>query len=472
MIKQKNHLIRGLNLTDSTSIVICSILGTGIFLKTAIMAQYVGTPMLVLAAWAAAGLLSLAGALTYAELGSMLPKAGGDYVYLRTAFGDAPAFLYGWMYFTVGGSGAAALGTAFAAFFTTLVPVNQVWAEHTYTLFGRDMLWQFGMRQVVAVSVILICAVINYAGVATSGRIQTYITSVKVLGTLLIIGGVFLFSKNASWENLAASTGAHRWSGMKAFGAAMIASLWAYNGWAFLSKVAGEVRNPAKNIPRALMIGMFIVLVVYGLANVAYFYALPFAEVVTSHSTLYRNAISVAEKAVQTFLGPVGIKLVIVLFLFSTIGTLHSELLVIPRIHFAMARDGLFFSCFGPLSHGTHVPVWAVSIQALWACVLASSGTFDQLSTLLIFALWIFYGLTTSTVFVLRRKMPDAHRPYRTIGYPVVPFVFVLAALWLVINTLLTNPVESSLGLGLIVLGLPFYYYFRHKRLRRITNRI
>ena len=464
MQKNTNHLIRGLNLVDSTSIVICSIIGTGIFLKTAAMAQLVGSPALVMAAWVAAGLLSLAGALTYAELSSMIPKAGGDYVYLHAAFGDAPAFLYGWMYFTVGGAGAAALGVAFATFLQALIPVENVWMENSFILFGHEYTWQFGTSQLIAVTAIIGCTVINFANVTFSGRVQTFFTVTKMAGIVVLIIGVFFFTGDVSWKHTATMNGTTQWCGMKAFGAAMLASLWAYNGWSFLPMVAGEVKNPGRTIPRAIMIGMFLILIVYGVTNLAYIYALPFEEVVSSNSTAFRDALPVASKAAQSFLGPLGIKLITITFLLSTLGTLHSEMLAIPRIHYAMARDGLFFSCFGPLSSGTHVPVWAVGFQAVWACILACSGTFDQLTTLLIFALWIFFGLTASSIFVLRRKMPDVERPYRTIGYPAVPFVFVLVALWLVVNTVVTNPVESVFGIGLIVMGVPLFVYFRGRK--------
>jgi len=464
MQTERGSLVRGLTLYDSTSIVICSIIGTGVFLKTAIMAQYVGSPFLVMAAWAAAGVLSLAGALTYAELGAMMPHAGGDYVYLRTAYGEGAAFLYGWMYITVGASGAAALAAAFATFLATVAPVGAVWVERTVSVFGHDILWRFGMKQVVAVAAILACGGLNCAGVSFSGRVQSVFTTVKVLGVVLVTAGVFLFSKDVSWEHLTAPADAPAWCGFGAFGAAMLAALWAYNGWTFLGLVAGEVRRPERTIPRAIIAGMIIVLAVYLLANLSYLCALPFDETLTSNSTLYRDAPPVATKAVMTFLGPVGIRLITVLFIVSTIGTLHTEILVIPRISYAMARDGLFFKPFGRLSARTHVPVFSVGFKVFLACLLACSGTFDQLTTLLIFSLWIFYAMTASSVFVLRRKYPDADRPYRTLGYPVVPALFVLTAVWLVVNTLLTSPLESLIGLGLIIPGIPLYRYFRSGR--------
>jgi len=466
MNESKTSLVRGLGLAASTSIVICSIIGTGVFLKTAVMAQLVGSPKLVMAAWAAAGFLSLAGALTYAELGAMMPRAGGDYVYLRAAYGDIAAFLYGWMYITAGAAGAAALAVAFATFLSAVAPTGGVWVERTVSIIGRPFPWQFGGKQVVALVAILVCALVNCATVSVSGKVQTVVTITKVAGVLTIIAGVFFFSKATSWEHLSPGRPVAVSGGVRPFGAAMIAALWAYNGWTFLGLVAGEVRNPGKTIPRALVIGTLLVLAVYLLANLAYFYALPFDEILTSNSTMYRDALPVAGKAAETFLGPVGLTFMYALFMVSTIGTLHGEILVIPRIPYAMARDGLFFEPFGMLS-GARVPVFSILFKALWACVLACSGTFDQLTTLLIFSLWIFYGMTAAGVFILRRKMPDAPRPYKAPGYPVVPFLFVLAALWLVVNTLMTNPVESGFGLGLILLGVPLYFHFRRKKHRR-----
>jgi APA family basic amino acid/polyamine antiporter len=279
----------------------------------------------------------------------------------------------------------------------------------------------------------------------------------------IIILGVFALSKNANWENLATVPNSPQLGGLKGFGAAMLAALWAYSGWFSLPMVAGEVQDPGRNIPRALIIGMLIVIVVYLLINLAYFYALPFSEIVTSNSTMYPNAVSVAGKAAQSFLGPLGLSFIFILILTSTIGTLHSEFLTPPRITFAMARDRLFFHRFGLLNKKTHVPVLAISVQAVLACLFAASGTFDQLTTFVVFMYWIFYGLAGASVFVLRKKMPDANRPYRTLGYPVIPLIFLLASIWLTINTLQSNPVESALGILLLIVGLPFYYYLRQE---------
>ena len=465
MSEAKNQLLRCLSFTDTTSLVIGTIIGTGVFLKTAVMAQQVGTPALVLAAWVVSGALSLAGAPTYAELGAMLPQAGGEYVYLRAAYGNTLAYLYGWTVVAIEATGSiAALGVAFATFLAGVLPINSVWIEHTFHFFGHDLLWNFGLKQVVAVVAILLFSAINCAGVAFGGRLQLVFTIARLLAVAVVVVGVFLFSESATWSNLATGSAPRPGGGLKAFGAAMLAALWAYNGWNNMPLVAGEVRDPGRNVPRALIMGMLVVLAGYGLANLAYLYALPFNEVVTSNSTAYRDAPPVATKAAQTFLGTFGAKFVTATFLLSTMGALQGVILVKARIPFAMARDGLFFSTIGTVSKRTSVPVRAIGIEAAWASVLAATGSFDQLTDFVIFAAWIFYGLTAVSVFRLRHKMPYAPRPYRTLGYPVVPLIFVLVALWLVINTLQTSPVESVMGLLLILLGLPLYYYFQRKQ--------
>ncbi|MDQ3906766.1 MAG: amino acid permease [Acidobacteriota bacterium] len=466
MSETKNSLVRGLTLTDSVSLVVGTVIGTGVVLKTAVMAQQLGTPALVLAAWLAAGLLSLAGALTYAELGAMFPRAGGEYVYLGKAYGDGAAFLYGWMQLAVAATGGiAAVATAFAIFLSALVPLGGAWVERTFHVLGQEIHWQFGMTQVVAVGAIVLFSAINCVGVVVGGRVQSLLTGAKILGIAVIVFGAFLLSRGAGWSHLATPAGTPRWSGASAFGAAMLAALWAYNGWYALPLVAGEVERPQRNVPRGLIIGMLVVLAVYLLTNLSYFYALPFAEVLTSNSTAHRDALPVAAKAAQTFLGPVGAAFVSVAFIVSTVGALNGIILSNSRIPFAMARDRLFFRRLGDVNK-SRVPAWAIAFQGAWASVLALSGTFDQITTYTIFALWVFFGVTASTVFVLRRKMPDADRPYRTLGYPVVPLAFILVAAWLVINTIQTSPAESALGLALIALGLPVYFYFKLKRRR------
>jgi APA family basic amino acid/polyamine antiporter len=465
MDEQKGQLVRGLTATHTTALVVGIVIGTGMFLKASVMTQDVGTPALVMAAWVAAGALSLAGALSYAELGAMLPAAGGEYVYLKKSYGDTAAFLFGWQRFIVAGSGSnASLASGFAIFLAAFLPLNAVWVHREFILLGQTIDWQFGPRQLVAVGAILVLSVVNCFSVALGGKVQLALTVLKIGGIAFVVLGIFLFSGSADWSHLQAPAGTRAWSGWAAFGTAMLAALWAYDGWNNMPMAAGEVQNPGRSIPRALITGMLVVMTIYCLANLAYFYALPVEEVATSNSTRYRAALPVASKAASTFLGEYGGKLVAVAFVISAFGALNGAILSNARVPYAMARDGLFFAKMADLSERTRVPVWSLAVQAVWSSVLAVSGTYDQLTDSLLFASWIFYGLVTSSVFVLRRKMPDAPRPYRTLGYPVVPAIFVLVSAWLVVNTLVEKRIESVTGLVLILAGLPLFFWFRSRQ--------
>lgn len=457
MAEEKHQLIRGLTLIDTISLVVGTIIGTGIFLKTAVMSQNVGTPGLVLAAWVAAGVLSLAGALTYAELGVLLPKAGGEYVYLRKAYGDAPAFLYGWMRFVVGSPGSiASLGAGFAIFFTSFFGISEPWVTTEVNVFGAVMPWRFGPAQIVAMGAILTFASINCIGVAFGGRVQSVLTFAKVLGISIIVVGVFLFTPSVGWGVVPTELRTANLTGVQAFGAAMLAALWAYDGWNNMPMAAGEVRNPGRNVPIALIGGMIVILLIYCATNYAYFHALPIDEIAASTA-----AKPVATRAVETFLGEGGAKFVTVAIMISILGALNGSTLTGARVPYAMAHDGMFFKRMSELNARARVPAFSLMVQGVIASLLALLGTFDQLTNYVVFASWIFYGMTTAAVFLLRRKMPDAARPYRTLGYPVMPVVFVLVALWLIINTLQTNPVEAGAGLLLIALGVPLYLYYR-----------
>jgi APA family basic amino acid/polyamine antiporter len=453
--------VRALSLRDAIALVL-TVIGTGVFLKTAPMAQLVGSPSKVLLAWLAAGLLSLAGALTYAELGAMMPEAGGEYVFLREAYGDLPAFLFGWSLVMIMASGGlAAVSTALASFLASFVPLDAVFTTHDFHALGQVVHWRLGVQQVVAVAVILLFSWVNSRGIQLGRRVQWTATIAKLGGIAIIVLGAFLLSRSGSWEHLKLPvTAGIAPTGVGAFGAAMLAALWAYQGWSNVPMMAGEIEKPERNVPRALIFGMLIVIVVYLITNLAYFYALPFSEILTSNSTAYRDALPVAARAAQTF-SSYGAQIVSVAFIIAAIGALNGITMMNARVPFAMARDGLFFGPLANLSATSNVPVNAIWFQGIWACVLALSGTFDQITTSVIFAVWVFTALVGSSLFVLRRKLPAAPRRYRTPGYPVVPALFILVALWLVINTLTASPVESAAGLVLIALGLPLYFYFR-----------
>jgi APA family basic amino acid/polyamine antiporter len=457
------ELTRALSLRDAIALVL-TVIGTGVFLKTAPMAQLIGSPSKVLLAWLAAGLLSLAGALTYAELGATMPEAGGEYVFLREAYGDLIAFLFGWSSVMIMASGGlAAVSTALASFFGSFVPLNAVFATHDFHLLGQVVHWRLGIQQVVAVAVILLFSWINARGIDVGSKVQWAATVAKLGGLAVIVLGAFLLSRTGSWDHLKApATAGIVPAGAGAFGAAMLAALWAYQGWSNLPMMAGEIEKPERNVPRALIFGMLIVILVYLVTNLAYFYALPFSEILTSNSTAYRDALPVAARAAQTF-SSYGAQIVSIAFIIAAIGALNGITMMNARVPFAMARDGLFFGPLGNLSEKSNVPVNAIWFQGIWACVLALSGTFDQITTSVIFAVWLFTALVGSSLFVLRRKLPAAPRRYRTPGYPIVPALFVVVAVWLVVNSVTAYRVESAAGMVLIALGLPFFIAFRTK---------
>lgn len=453
---------RDLSLTHATSMVVGVIIGTGIFLKAASMAQAVGTPLLVLGAWVAAGGVAILGALCFAELGALLPRAGGEYVYLRTAYGEVPGFLFACNAFVLNGAAVAAYGAAVAIFLSDIHPLGARWYEHTLHIAGATYRFEFGLRQLIAVAVIGFFTVINCFGVMLGGRVQTALTVIKVAAIIGVALGVFFFGEGHDLGNLRATPGGAG-GGLTGFGAAMFAALWAYSGWQFLPMAAGEVREPQRNLPRAIVGGALLVLVLYLMINAAYLCALPFWQVASSNSTAYPDAPSVAARAVETFLGARAAPIAALIFLISTIGSLNGVILSTARVPFAAARDGLFFAPFGRLNPVSRVPLTSLILLGLWGALLAASGTFDQLTNMAVMSYAIFWIPVALAVIVLRRKLPQAPRPFRVPGYPLVPVVFVLVMVWIVISGFLSATRESLAALALILLGLPLYPLFRRR---------
>lgn len=458
------ELRRDLTLTHGIAIVVGITIGTGIFLKSAPMAQAVGSPGVVMAAWVVAGLVAILGALCFAELGTLIPRAGGEYQYVRAAFGDLPGFLYVCMSFIVGAASFAAYGAAFSIFLSDIVALPGPWIERTFTLFGQEVEWQFGLRQAIGIAVIAIFTVVNLAGVAVGGRVQTFLTSLKVLALVGLIGGVFLFSEDAGVAAVVtapAEVGSSAFS-VSAFGFAMLAALWAYSGWQYLPMTAAEVRDPDRNVPRAVIGGGLLVVALYLLVNSAYFFALPFETVASASSTLYPDAPAVGALAAETFLGPKALSLAALIFLISTVGALNGVLLTRARVPYAAARDGLFFKAFARLSPGASVPANSVLAHGAFAALLAASGTFDQLTNLATLNFVLFWALSGVALMVLRRKMADAPRPYRAPLYPLVPLLFVLIMAGVLVSTAVESPAEAGAALLLLLgIGLPLYPFFR-----------
>ncbi|WP_408095892.1 APC family permease [Peredibacter sp. HCB2-198] len=447
------ELVRGLTLVDAASIVVGSIIGTGVFLKTATMSSLVGSPGMVLVIWVVAGLLSLAGALAYSELGTLMPDAGGEYIYLKEGYGDIWAFLYGWMRFWIGSPGSiAAYAVGGMTFLSGAVDLSIV-----------------GGRASASVIVIILFSSLNCLSVAFGGRLQAIMTGLKILIIVGLSAGIFLFSSGGSFSHFTETTPAiSGFTGWSAFGAATLAALWAYDGWNNLPMVAGEIKNPQKNIPLSLGLGMLVILAIYCVANVAYFYALPFTEVLSSNSDAFPNAYPVATKAAMTFLGTSGITILSAAFVFSALGAMNGSILAGARVPYAMAKDGLFFKQLANVNDVTLVPVVSIIIQGIVSMLLALSGTFDQLTNYVVFSSWIFYAMVTGVVFVLRKRRPDAHRSYKTLGYPVVPIIFIVLALLLLVNTVWTSPRESLIGLAFILSGVPVFFLFKRKNIRSL----
>jgi APA family basic amino acid/polyamine antiporter len=453
---------RDLGLTHTTSLVVGVIIGTGIFLKAASMAQAVGTPGLVLAAWVAAGLVAMLGALCFAELGALLPHAGGEYVYLSRAYGEIPGFLFACNAFILGGAAVAAYGAAVAIFVSDIHRFDARWYQYTLHLGGMTHVFEFGMRQLVAVGVIGVFTLVNCLGVMLGGRVQTVLTAVKVVSILAVAVGVFACSDVRDFGNLRAEPGTAN-GGFAGFGGAMFAALWAYSGWQYMAMAAGEVREPQRNVPRAIVGGSLLVLALYLAINTAYLYALPFWQVASANSTAYPDAPSVATRAVQTFLGGRAAPIAALVFLISTIGSLNGVILGAARVPYAAARDGLFFAAFGRLHPASRVPLTSLVLLGLWGALLAASGTFDQLTNMAVMSYALFWIPVSLAVTVLRRKLPDAPRPFRVPGYPLVPLLFALVMVWIVASALMTATAESVAALVLILIGLPLYPLFRRR---------
>lgn len=448
------ELKRVLGLWPAASIVVGTVIGSGIFLVPKTMINAVGSPHLVFFVWIFGGLLSLAGALTYAELATALPEAGGEYAYLREAYGPMWAFVYGWTQMWVAKSGSiATLATGFFYYLANFYPK----LEGKLFLIplpiganGGPLEVSYG--QILAMAVILILAFVNYFGVRFGGDVQVAVTVLKVA---LIAGvvGIGLLAPQGNLSNFCTSTTAI--GGVSGFFAALVAALWAYDGWNNVAMVAGEIRNPKKNLPRALILGTIAVILVYLLANLAYFYVLSSGQVGATDR--------VAAEMMRKVMGASGAGIVSLAAMISIFAALNGSILTGARVPYAMARDGLFFRSIGVVHPRWLTPSSSILALSCWSALLVLSGRYDQLFTYVIFSSWILYGMATASVIVLRRKRPDLERPYRTLGYPFVPILFVLVALALLISTLRTSPRESLMGIGIILAGLPFYARWKRR---------
>ena len=455
-LRPTQDLPRTLSLLDSVLLLAGIVIGSGVFLTTGIMAQDLPSGPLLLMAWAAGGALSLAGALAYAELGAMMPAAGGQYVYLREAYGNLAAFLFGWITLLVYQSGSiAAVSVGFAEYFGTFFPrlgTGNLLLEvpiggFTYTL---------SAGQLTAAGATILLTGVNVLGVREGAMVSNILTSLKIGAIAAFVAfGFFGTSAAAPATASAAAATLPLTAALKGLGIAMIAVLWSYDGWNSLTFSAGEIKNPSRNIPLALLLGTGLVALLYVAVNAAYLRALTIPEM--------SGVTRVAEEAARALWGERSASLIAAAVMVSSFGCVNGMILTGARVYYAMGRDGLFFSSAGRVHPRTLTPAGALLMQGAWSVVLTLSGRYDQLFTYAVFAAMLMYAASAASVFTLRRTRPDAPRPYRAWGYPVLPALYIAGLCLLIGNTIYTRPVESLAGLALIAAGVPVYHSFRRR---------
>jgi amino acid transporter len=445
-------LVRGLSLLSATAIVIGDMIGTGVFLVSSDMARLTGSMPRVLAAWVIGGIIVLFGAFAYAELGAAFPKAGGPYVYLSRGLGPLFGFLFGWMSsFLERPVAMATLAAGFVRFLGFLFPA---FSAPWFSMHAGSYEFTFSAAQPLAALVVAVVTGINYFSVQMSGAIQVLVTALKI-GTIVIIvsGGVFFHPTMA--PQIPATVPPMNLTAIAALLTALVPAMWAYNGFNDLGDLGEEIVHPHKNIPRAIILGFSVVAGLYLAANIAYFHVLPFAAVAASQH--------VASDVVQTFMGPRGAAWLTIAMAISALGALHVVVLTGARIPYAMARDGVFFRFTGRVHPSFRTPSGSLLFLGAVATLLALTGTFEELYSLFVFAVWIFLALTAIALLRLRRTEPGLARPYRMWGFPLTPLIFLAAAVALTVNLWTVRPVRSSIGLLVILAGVPFYYRWRER---------
>ena len=457
----QRNLVRTLGLGYVVIFVIANIIGSGVYKKIAPMADELQSSSWILLVWIVGGIITLFGALSNAEIAGMLADTGGEFVYLKKIYNRFFSFLYGWSLFVVIQSATiSSLAYVFTQSLNSIIPLPEMLPSlQDFTIGGvffpfRD----FGIK-LTAILLIMLLTFLNMSGLRGGAWVSKVILFLVGAGLLTIV--VFGLSSNvarpANFMNVKEL--ANGTVTLSSFYTAMLAAFWAYQGWVSVGFIGGEIRDANKNIPKGIAIGVFVVIAVYLLVNFTYLSLLSIPELVQVHQA--GNQIAAVE-AVRSFWGTSGVMFISLLILVTTMGCLHASIITGARPYYAMSRERLFFSGIGKLNKH-NVPGNSLLWQGIWASVLVLSGTFDQLTDMLIFAVYIFYGATAMGVFILRRRMPDAHRPYKVWGYPVVPAIFVLFCVGLFCNTIITRPREAAIGLSLILLGIPVYFLLRKK---------
>jgi APA family basic amino acid/polyamine antiporter len=450
----RTELKRDLGTWAAASIVVGTVIGSGIFLVPKTMISRVGTVEWVFAVWVVGGMLSLAGALSYAELAAALPEAGGEYAFLREAYGPIWGFLYSWTQMWVAKSGSiATLATGFFLYLSNFFPLlEKVFYKVPVPLGEHGGPLEIRYGQIFAIVLILLLGWLNYYGVKLGGNVQVAVTVVKVTLIAFIIAAGLGLGRAAAPE----AGGPVVPLTFAGFIAALVAALWAYDGWNNVSMVSSEIRNPQRNLPLALIGGTSGVIAIYLLANAAYFHVLAPREVA--------GATRVAADMMGKIFGGAGANAVSIAAMISIFAALNGSILSGSRVPYAAARDGYFFSAIARVNPKYHTPGVSIMVLNAWAALLVLSGKYDDLFNLVIFASWILYGMTAAAVIVLRKKQPNLERPYRTLGYPAVPVLFIVGAFVLIVSTAIDKPLQAIEGITLILGGLPFYFYWKKRR--------
>jgi len=441
--------------------VIANIIGSGVYKKIAPMAAELQSSSWILLVWIAAGVITLLGALSNAEIAGMLADTGGEFVYLKKIYGRFFSFLYGWSLFTVIQTGAiSGVAYVFTQSLHSIIPIPEILPSLQHVTIGGVFFpfQDFGIK-LVTILVILMFTFLNMTGLRGGAWVSKAILILVGAGLLVIVlfGLTSNVAKPANFMNV--KDLANGTVTLSSFYTAMLAAFWAYQGWVSVGFIGGEIKDPTRNIPKGIAAGVGMIIVIYAVVNLTYLSLLSIPELISINEA--GNQIAGVE-AVRSFWGTAGVVFISLLILLSTLGCLHASILTGSRPYYAMAREGLFFNGIGKLNRHI-VPGNSLLWQGIWASVLVLSGTFDQLTDMLIFAVYIFYGATATGVFILRRRMPDTHRPYKVWGYPIVPAIFVLFCIGLFFNTIITRPREAMIGLTLILTGIPVYFIFRRK---------
>jgi APA family basic amino acid/polyamine antiporter len=446
-----SQFLRRLGLLDTSFLVIGAVVGSGIFMTPGLIAADLPSPGLLLSVWLAGGLITLCGALSFAELGAMYPQAGGQYVYIREAYGRGAAFLFGWAFFGfIMCGGLAALAVAFAEFLGSFIPVLST-GHVLLRIEALGVAYSLSAGQLVAAAAIMLLTLVNSFGIRSGATVQNVLTVIRLGTVAALVGlGILVGAKagGANFHPLFAS-GPSFPGVLKPLGLALVAVFWTYDGWYSVNCTAEEIRDPGRTIPRGLTLGVLAVTAIYVLVNFVYLLALPLSDL--------QGVVRVGEKAAAALFGSGAAALFSALVMVSVFGCLNANLIFGPRVFFAMGRDGCFFRAMGRLGPRTRVPNAALWGQAAWSSILCLSGTYESLYEYMVFALLLFFAATGLAVFVLRRRAPEAARPYRTWGYPAVPLVFIVMCLAVFLGMVAAEPLKSLAGLALVLAGIPIY---------------